>query len=116
MVGAFMLRPLFILLALAALPAAAETKVVRMTAERFSFFPSQIRVKAGTVVEFHIHSEDTNHGFRIPAAGIDQVIPKRGKGELKVIYHAERPGRYEFECSKPCGAGHTIMRGMLIVE
>ena len=101
-----------------ALGAAAgpPTKVVHMTAERFSFTPSQVKVKAGTVVEFRIQSEDTNHGFRIPAAGIDEVIPKRGKGELKVTYRADRKGRYEFECSKACGAGHTIMRGVLIVE
>ncbi|MBI3667735.1 MAG: cupredoxin domain-containing protein [Acidobacteria bacterium] len=95
---------------------ASPTKVVHMTAERFTFIPSQVKVKVGTVVEFRIHSEDTNHGFRIPAAGINEVIPKRGRGELKVIYRAERPGRFDFECSKPCGAGHNMMRGVLIVE
>ena len=98
------------------LVAAPPVKVVHMTAERFAFVPSQVKVKAGTVVEFRIHSEDTNHGFRIPAAGISEVIPKRGKGELKVVYHADKPGRYEFECSKPSGAGHNMMRGVLIVE
>ena len=103
---------LFLLL----LAAPPETKVIHITAERFVFVPSQIRVKAGTVVEFRIRSEDTNHGFRIPAAGIDEVIPKRGKGELKVVYRAVTPGRFDFECSKPCGAGHNIMRGVLIVE
>ena len=104
---------LWLLLLLAAAP---PTKVVHMTAERFAFSPSQVKVKAGTVVEFRIHSEDTNHGFRIPAAGINEVIPKRGRGELKVVFHADHPGRYEFECSKPCGAGHNMMRGVLIVE
>src|SRR2546422_11722702 len=102
---------LFLLLA-----AGPPTKVIHVTAERFAFVPSQIRVKAGTVVEFRIHSEDTNHGFRMPAAGINEVIPKRGKGELKVVYRADTPGRFEFECSKPCGAGHNMMRGVLIVE
>jgi cytochrome c oxidase subunit 2 len=95
---------------------AQETRVIPMVAERFTFVPSQVRVKAGTVVEFRIRSEDTNHGFRIPAAGINQVIPKRGQGELKVTFHAEKPGRYDFECSKPCGAGHNMMRGVIIVE
>ena len=98
------------------LAAGAPVKVVHMTAERFSFTPSQIKVKVGTVVEFRIASEDTNHGFRIAEAGINEVIPKRGKGELKVRFTAEKPGRYEFECSKPCGAGHNIMRGVVIVE
>lgn len=105
-----------ILALLLLLSAAPPAKVVHITAERFSFIPSQIKVKAGTVVEFRIRSEDTNHGFRMPAAGINEVIPKRGRGELKVVFHAERPGRYEFECSKPCGAGHNMMRGVLIVE
>ena len=98
------------------LAAGSPVKVVHMTAERFSFTPSQIKVKVGTVVEFRIASEDTNHGFRIAEAGINEVIPKRGKGELKVRFTAEKPGRYEFECSKPCGAGHNIMRGVVIVE
>jgi len=95
---------------------AGETRVVRLVAERFAFVPSQVKVPAGTVVEFRITSEDTNHGFRLPQAGINAVVPKRGKGELKVTYRAERPGRYVFECSKPCGAGHNVMRGVLIVE
>ena len=104
------------LLLAAPLAIAAERKVVNMIAERFSFVPSQVKVKVGTEVEFRISSEDTNHGFRIVEDGINEVIPKRGKGELKVVYRAERPGRYVFECSKPCGAGHTMMRGVLIVE
>jgi cytochrome c oxidase subunit 2 len=99
-----------------AFAAGPPVKVVHMTAERFSFTPSQIKVKVGTVVEFRIASEDTNHGFRIAEAGINEVIPKRGKGELKVRFTAEKPGRYEFECSKPCGAGHNMMRGVVIVE
>ncbi len=113
-----MMVELFVAIALAAAPPPQTEKrqTVRISAERFSFIPSQVKVKAGTVVEFRVSSEDTNHGFRIPSAGIDRIIPKRGKGELQVIYRAERPGRYDFECSKPCGAGHTMMRGLIIVE
>ncbi len=110
------MRMLVGLIFFVALPAAAETKVVNMVAERFSFVPSQVKVKVGDTVEFRITSEDTNHGFRIVEAGVNEVIPKRGKGELKVVYRADKPGRYVFECSKPCGAGHTMMRGVLIVE
>lgn len=95
---------------------AEKTKVVHMVAERFTFVPSRVKVKQGTAVEFRIRSEDTNHGFRIPAAGIDVIIPKRGKGEAKVIFHASARGRFSFECSKPCGAGHNMMRGVIIVE
>lgn len=100
----------------AGLAAEDEVRVVRIVAERFTFSPSQIRVQRGTVVEFRLRSEDTNHGFRIPAKDIDVVIPKRGRGEVRVRFEASEPGRYPFECSKPCGAGHTVMRGEIVVE
>ena len=95
---------------------AKEKKVIHVVAERFSFTPSQIKVKQGTVVEFRLRSEDTNHGFRITGTGINAVIPKNGKGEATVRFSADTKGRYVFECSKPCGAGHNMMRGVLIVE
>jgi cytochrome c oxidase subunit 2 len=91
-------------------------KVVNITAERFSFTPSRIKVKQGMVVEFVITSEDTDHGFRIPAAGIDAAVPQQGKGELRVRFEARQKGRYVFDCSRPCGAGHNMMRGEIIVE
>jgi cytochrome c oxidase subunit 2 len=93
-----------------------QPQVVRVVAERFTFSPSTIRVKRGTVVEFRLRSEDTNHGFRIAGTQVNVIIPKRGRGEAKVRFDAAEPGRYIFECSKPCGAGHTIMRGEIIVE
>ena len=103
----------------AALAKAAEepnVRIVNMVAERFFFAPSRITVSAGTTVEFNIRSADTNHGFRIRKAGINVVVPKRGGGEAKVVFHATKKGRYDFECSKPCGAGHNTMRGTIIVK
>jgi len=110
-----MLR-LLICASLLTLPLWAQRKVVRITAERFTFSPSRIKVKQGTEVEFAISSEDTGHGFRIPAAHIDAVVPQNGKGELMVRFMANKKGKYVFECSRPCGAGHNLMRGYIIVE
>jgi cytochrome c oxidase subunit II len=105
-----------LLLAVAPPPAATEDRqVVRVTAERFAFSPSQIKVKRGTVVEFRLRSEDTNHGFHI-LHGANVIIPKRGRGEATVIFRADTPGRYTFECSKMCGAGHSFMRGLITVD
>ena len=73
-------------------------------------------MKRGTRVEFRLRSEDTNHGFRITGRNVNIVIPKRGRGEAVVAFDATEAGRYAFECSKPCGAGHTVMRGEIIVE
>lgn len=97
-------------------PPGMPVQQVRITVERFSFTPSRIKVKKGTIVEIVAESEDTSHGFHLPAAGIEGLIPARGKGELRVRLEATQAGRYLFECSRPCGAGHNTMRGVLIVE
>jgi cytochrome c oxidase subunit 2 len=91
-------------------------KVIRITAERFAFTPSHITVKRGTIVELRLRSEDTNHGFHIVGSEFNTIIPKRGRGDGTVIFRADSLGRYTFECSKMCGAGHTFMRGTLVVE
>ena len=62
--------------------------VIRVTAERFSFTPSQIKVATGTIVEIVAESEDTTHGFHLADAGIDEQIPARGKGELRLRFEA----------------------------
>jgi len=93
-----------------------DRKVVRVTAERFTFTPSQIKVKRGTVIEFRLKSDDTNHGFRIVGSDANVIIPKRGRGEATLIFRADNSGRYTFECSKMCGAGHSFMRGLITVE
>ena len=85
-------------------------------AERFTFTPSQITVKRGDVIEFRLRSDDTNHGFHILSSDARIIIPKRGRGEATLIFRAESPGRYTFECSKMCGAGHSFMRGLITVE
>lgn len=110
-------------LVIAALPVGGQEKPerkpdrrVNITAERFTFSPSRIKVKQGQEVEFIVTSDDTGHGFRIPAAGIDAEVPQQGKGELRVRFIAKEKGRYAFECSRPCGAGHNLMRGEIVVE
>ena len=97
-------------------PARKPDKVIHITAERFTFTPSRIKIKQGAEVEFVVTSEDTDHGFRIPAAGIDAAVPQQGKGDLRVRFIASKKGKYAFECSRPCGAGHNLMRGEIVVE
>lgn len=92
-----------------------DVQVIEITAERFSFTPSEIRVKAGTRLEIHLRSEDTGHGFRIIGTDIDVELPKRGRGIVTVAFQP-KAGRYAFECSKLCGAGHSFMRGLIIAS
>jgi cytochrome c oxidase subunit 2 len=93
----------------------SSSRTVRITAERFSFSPSEVKVPQGTTIEFHLKSDDTAHGFRIIGQSIDRTIPKRGRGETTVTFTPPGPGRYIFECSRMCGAGHSFMRGVIRV-
>lgn len=91
-------------------------RVISIVAERFTFNPSKITVKQGEMIEFVLTSDDTDHGFRIPSAGIDVAIPQSSKGEARVRFIAKEKGRFAFECSRPCGAGHNLMRGTIVVK
>ena len=101
-----------------ATPAYQQTgpRVIEVTAERFTFSPSEITVRTGEEVEFRVRSEDTAHGFRIAGTAVNGVVPKRGKGVLTVATTFDRPGRYTIECTRMCGAGHDFMRGIVVVR
>jgi plastocyanin len=94
---------------------AQDARVVDIAAERFAFTPSEIRVKAGTRLEIRLQSDDTAHGFHIVGTDVDIELPKRGRGVATVNFQPEA-GRYTFECSRVCGAGHEFMRGVIIAE
>jgi cytochrome c oxidase subunit II len=91
-------------------------KTIDITAERFSFTPSEIRTTVGTTLEIRLTSDDTAHGFRIVGTNVDLELPKRGRGRATVTFTPDRAGRYTFECSRLCGAGHEFMRGVIVVS
>ncbi len=91
-------------------------RVINVVAERFTFVPSRIRLKLGETVELRIRSLDTNHGFHIENTGVNVIVPKRGKGDARILFRARERGVFRFTCSKACGAGHTIMRGRIVVN
>jgi heme/copper-type cytochrome/quinol oxidase subunit 2 len=97
-------------------PASPQPRVVRIRAERFAFAPSEIPMLEGETVEFRIKSDDTVHGFLITGTSTDIAIPKRGLGEVSVLFTAGAPGRYAFECNRMCGAGHDFMTGEIVVR
>jgi cytochrome c oxidase subunit 2 len=107
---------LVMMLAVATHAQPPPAKIVRVSAERFAYSPSEITVERGTIIEFHLTSDDTDHGFRIVGTDVDAQIPKRRRGETVVKYTANTVGRFVIECSRPCGAGHTAMRATLVVK
>ncbi len=93
---------------------AAPAQAVDVAAERFSFTPSEIKTTVGTTLTIRLTSDDTAHGFRIIGSDVNIEIPKRSRGTATVTFTPEKAGRYDFECSKLCGAGHSFMRGVIV--
>ncbi len=57
---------------------------------------------------------DVPHGFKLKEFGIDEKL-NPGE-EVTVEFIANKTGEFEFYCNVQCGAGHSDMRGKLIVE
>ena len=91
-----------------------ETREIAMTARKYEFSPSEIRVSRGETVKLSITALDRKHGFKIEALDIDRELPK---GEAVAIeFRADSVGTFPIACSKFCGLGHGKMKGALIVE
>ena len=94
----------------------AQRRIVKISAERFAFTPSEIAMTTGEEIEIRLKSDDTSHGFKLIGRDVNLTIPKRGQGEVSIVFKPEHAGRYEFECSNVCGAGHSFMRGVIVVR
>lgn len=86
----------------------------KITATRFMFNPSQIKVGHGQKVTLHLVSLDVAHGFALPEYGIEvELLPNE---PVDVSFIADRKGNFPFVCSIICGSDHASMVGNLIVE
>jgi cytochrome c oxidase subunit 2 len=85
-----------------------------MTAKNYEYDPGVITVREGEHVKLIVTALDHDHGIKIDAFHIDQVLKK---GEPTTIeFTADTTGTFEFQCSRFCGLGHKGMKGELIVE
>jgi len=110
--------------------APGDVQVVEVTAKKYEFNPSPIRVKVGAKVQLKITATDHVHGVKLSefADGADKS--KRGllfsspqeclrveKGQTQTLeFTAQAPGTYEIRCCVHCGWDHRSMKGQLIVE
>lgn len=106
-------------------------QVIEVTAKKYEFSPSPIRVKQGTRVQLKITATDHAHGFRIiPFANGTETNASPGlvfssspgcvkieEGHTETVeFVAQAPGTYPFSCCVHCGWKHRSMKGELIVE
>ncbi|MBI2881097.1 MAG: cytochrome c oxidase subunit II [Candidatus Tectomicrobia bacterium] len=95
-------------------PVAPGRYEVRMLAGIWFFAPNEIRVPAGSTVEFIATSRDVVHGLLIQGANVNVMLLP---GQVsRVTARFERPGEYPFVCHEYCGIAHHTMWGRVIVE
>ena len=92
---------------------AAEPRVVRIVAKRFTYTPSEITLKKGEPVVLELVSEDRVHGFKLPAFKIRTDV--RPNEVTRVPLTPDKTGTFTFACDVFCGDGHDDMTGTLIV-
>ena len=107
-----------------------SAQVIDVTAKKYEFSPSPIRVKQGAKVQLRITATDHTHGFRITPFGSGETKGNQGlvfssgpgcvkieKAHTEIVeFVAQTPGTYTFQCCVHCGWSHRSMKGELIVE
>lgn len=90
------------------------TREVIITAKQYSFSPDPLKLKLNEKVNLRLISKDVPHGFMVPELNID-IYVEPGK-EKVITFQPTRKGTFTVICSIACGAGHSSMRGTIIVE
>jgi cytochrome c oxidase subunit 2 len=123
MTAAALKKPLAVLavalcmaLALSLTPAlaGAEPMVIKITAKKFEFSPSEITLKKGVPVVLELVSLDRTHGFNCPDLGVRADVAP-GK-PTRVNLTPGKAGSFVFNCDIFCGDGHEDMTGTIVVK
>lgn len=103
-------------------------------AQQYSFDPPIIRLNKGDRVSINVVTRDVTHGFFLEGYDIDAKIRPGDSPEDSVllvrhpskhddyqevdrlIFTAERTGKFRFRCSQTCGYMHPFMQGEMIVS
>jgi cytochrome c oxidase subunit 2 len=94
--------------------AATSPRVIHVTARRFEYDPSVIRVRPGEPVVLELEAVDRKHGFSIPDLHIRADVDP-GRTE-RLALPGVAAGTYAFGCDVFCGSHHEEMAGALVVE
>jgi len=91
-----------------------EPRAIAITAKRFEFVPSTIKLKKGETVKLVFTSEDVTHGVFLRPLKIDTDLTPGEAREFTVT--PEAAGTFTAICHHFCGAGHGGMKLTVVVE
>jgi cytochrome c oxidase subunit 2 len=90
-----------------------DSKIIKVSAKRYEFSPSEITLKKGVPVVLQLSTEDRSHGFYAPSLNLRADILPGKVTELKVT--PQKTGDFDFFCDVFCGSGHESMLGKIKV-
>jgi cytochrome c oxidase subunit II len=80
----------------------------------FSFDPATITVPRGSRVTFYVTSSDVEHGFSIPATGVNTMVTP---GWVSTVSHTfSDAGTFILVCNEFCGIAHQTMAAKVVVQ
>jgi cytochrome c oxidase subunit II len=93
--------------------AATQPRVIEITAKRYQFLPSEIRLKKDEPVILRLSTEDRTHGFLLKPLKIDTDITPGKPTDVAVTPRST--GQYTVICDHYCGTGHGNMKMKVVV-
>lgn len=90
-----------------------KTYQVFAVAQMWQFQPAEIKIPAGSEVDFYLTSQDVVHGFNIAEKNVNMMAIYGNINKTSVKF--EEPGTYNIVCHEYCGIGHQNMQAKVIV-
>lgn len=117
-------------------PTPPQTRSVTITARKYGYEPSVLRVNRGDRLHIRLVAADVTHGFylegydldakarpqnptfwvRRPSAAGDAHAGSEYEETQEIDFVANRAGKFRYRCSITCGYMHPFMQGELIVS
>ncbi len=90
-----------------------HTYQVFCVSQMWSFLPAEIKIPAGSEVDFYLTSKDVVHGFNIAQKNVNMMGVYGSVNKTTVKF--DKPGVYDIICHEYCGLAHQNMRAQVIV-
>lgn len=88
-------------------------QVIKVTAKKFDYTPSEIKLKKGVPVVLEFTTLDVVVGFKVADLGVRTDIIPGQVSRLRLV--PDKVGSFPFTCDIFCGAGHEDMTGIITV-
>ncbi len=89
------------------------TRSIDISASKFLFEPSIIKVNRGDTLKITLSPQDVEHGFYLD--GYEKQMASKPGSSSTLEFVADKAGKFSFRCSVTCGSFHPYMIGWLKV-